>query len=247
MNTISMMRAASLALAALCSASAMAYDSATYNSIMWTGTHTINSGIIQSRMARDRLRDSAGASATSKRSSSSLAASSGSDFQYRPSSAISRQMEADILAIWNRSSPQLAQTAQQSFARQNAIAKFDDNVNAYGLRSGDVGDAMTAYWVIMWVAANQQPLPNKRQVSAVREQLQAQLAQNREVVGADDARRQQIAETFIYEFLLMNTLRLDASNASERRQLSASATQQMSKFGLDVRNMRLTDSGFVAG
>ena len=79
----------------------------------------------------------------------------------------------------------------------------------------------------------------------MRAQLQPQLEANSKLVSADDAKRQEMAETFIYEFMLINSQRLAAKNASQRGELATAVAQQMHKFGVPIENLNLTDAGFT--
>ena len=146
---------------------AAAYDAAIYSNIMLDGMNTMNNGIIQSQMSRKMLEDDQRANerlsqkSSSRASASAGGASSGENFGYHPSSAVSREVQERILDLWRKSEPGFAATAQKQLAERNVRDRFEDNVGPYGLKATDVGDAMTAYWVIAWVIVQQKSLPSK--------------------------------------------------------------------------------------
>lgn len=169
------------------------------------------------------------------------------DFSYLPTAAISEAMEQRFLDNLRKTDESMARSAKNDLADRDMIERFEADVGPYGLELNDVADAMTAYWVVSWMAANQEDLPEKSEVQAARTQVRTQLAGNAAFASADNDERQQLAETYIYETMWTITLRSSAKSDAEREQIAAAAQAQARKQGLDLRGMQLTSRGFVRG
>lgn len=172
-------------------------------------------------------------------------ASAASDFSYRPKASISEAMEQKFLANLRAIDESMARNAENDLQERDMIERFKADVGPYGLELNDVADAMTAYWVVSWMAANQEDLPEKPEVQAVRQQVRTQLAGNAAFAAADNDERQQFAETFIYETMWTITLRNSVKNDAERQQIAAAVQAQAQKQGLNLLGMRLTSRGFM--
>lgn len=183
----------------------------------------------------------------SKAATENQSVSQSRDFSYRPKASISEAMEQTFLDNLRAIDESMARSAENDLQDRDMIERFEADVGPYGLELNDVADAMTAYWVVSWIAANQEDLPDKSSVQAVRAQVRTQLAGNASYAAANNDERQQLAETYIYETMWTITLRSSAKNAAEREQLAAAAQAQARKQGLDLLGMRLTSRGFVRG
>lgn len=167
------------------------------------------------------------------------------DFSYLPTAAISEAMEQRFLDNLRKTDESMARSAKNDLADRDMIERFEADVGPYGLRSDDVADVMTAYWVVTWMAANQTDLPKKGEVQAVRAQVRQQLADNEKLRSAGNDTHQQLAEAYIYETMWTITLRSNANSKAERQQLASATQAQALKMGLDMSRMELRSDGFV--
>ena len=121
---------------------------------------------------------------------------------------------------------------------------FAHAVSPYGLRNSDFGDVMSAYLVVMWMAANEQTaLPPVSQVQGVRAQMR-NLYSTGAQPPADARQRQLVAEALMYETCLAIGTR-ESGNAQAIRNMADSAQRKLAKNGFDMRNLALTDAGLT--
>ena len=129
--------------------------------------------------------------------------------RFQPSVAVSQRVRDEFIEALQKANPQSAVEIERKLQQQDVIGDFSRDMAPYGLRADDVADTMTAYWLTMWIVANQEPIPAVAKVSAVQDQVRAVMLQNPNVVQATAETRQQMAEVMIYE--TMNACLTDRS------------------------------------
>jgi hypothetical protein len=162
--------------------------------------------------------------------------------QYRATPAIEAEVEAELYQSLARLSREQADEVQRVVFSQDIETLFGDTVRPFGLRSNDLSHAMTAYWVGMWVIANNAPNPTNAQIAEVRAQLLNVLAVNG-TLDASDADKQRLSQAMMLETYLglvaFNDMRVD------RRSLADATAENLRRRGLDMRRMVITDRGFA--
>ncbi|BBA35315.1 hypothetical protein sS8_3377 [Methylocaldum marinum] len=161
--------------------------------------------------------------------------------------AISREVRDEYIASIERSSgTRAARSLGRYYASNDVHALLRKAVSPYGLRIDDFGDVTTAYFAVMWMTANDAPLPGVDEVSGLRMQTHAALA-DRGRVPDDAVRRQRVAESLMYQTVTLIRVRETAQAAGNRdflAQLADSAQDAMARQGVDLRALALTDAGF---
>lgn len=168
---------------------------------------------------------------------------------YRPDPAVRRATETRFTEDMRRRNASAGEAVAQVFSQHDIIGLYDQAAKARGLTSGDVSNAVAAYLVVMWGAANQsQQQVSRSQAQAVRRLV----AEGFDLTGAgltSDARKQAFAEGLIYQLVLVDMAMEDALNNNRKdevRRLSDMAHTQMLSVGLNMRELKLTDKGLVA-
>lgn len=175
------------------------------------------------------------------------------DFSYRRDPAITAAVEADILDSARQQDPQGAQELAATFQSTDIVAEFDRGMRGYGLSGNDLADAFTAYWVVNWMVANEIPgdgsrNPSRNEIQAVRDQLALAMTRNPGVSSMDAAQRQELTESLIYNFMI-----LDAAHTQASRPGNEAAFRELSDvwrlhgrriLGVDLRELELTEEGF---
>ncbi|MFT4090986.1 MAG: hypothetical protein QM645_09655 [Asticcacaulis sp.] len=167
---------------------------------------------------------------------------------YRPDPSVRRATETRLIADMRKHNAEAGAAAAQVFAQHDIIALYDKAAKARGLPSGDVPNAVAAYLIVMWGAANQ----SKAQVTRAQAQaVRKQVADGFDLSGAgltNDAKKQTFSEGLIYQLVLVDMAMEDALNngrSDEARRLSDMAHKQMLTAGLDMRALKLTDKGLI--
>ena len=167
---------------------------------------------------------------------------------FRPDDRISEQIEKQAVASAGNIDEALGAKVESILSNVDVRQEFARDMAPYDLRADNVVDALTAYWVTMWMLANQASIPDPNAVIAAREQLTSAVTGNRELRGAGNENRQRIAETLMLETLLALGMRVDATRRGEQtdehRRLAAAAHHNLIQRGIDLRQNRLTPQGF---
>jgi hypothetical protein len=170
------------------------------------------------------------------------------DTRYRASSAVSARVHAQFADFAARADPANAERLRQAIGRQDLLAQWEKHVAVDGLRRGDVADAMTAYWVQNWQLATRTSFVDHARVQAVRDQVSRALGASPAFAGLDDAGKQEMAETFMLNFVAQGSAYSDAmirrDQVQARRLSDAAAARLRAEMKLDARQVRLTAAGF---
>ncbi len=133
---------------------------------------------------------------------------------------------------------------------QDFFARWGGHVSQYGLRRGDVADAMTAYWVLNWQIANDVRSVDRSQVQAVKAQVRQNMTSNTQFGALNNAQKQEMAEALILNFIAQSVAYEDAMRANDatmqRRLQNAARTRLRNEMNVDLRQLRLGGSGFTA-
>jgi hypothetical protein len=199
------------------------------------------------KMPADYPRDGGRAASTKAGVSKQSAATKTASVQssaYRVSPAISAEVQNTFYNQVKAGSKETAEEIQAKLFDKDIEKLFGSTVRPFGLKANDVVDSTTAFWISMWVIANQAPNPTTQQVAAVRKQVQTSMAGSGKL-GSSDADKQRFSQMMMYETILglvaFNTDTID------KQQLAAVTHKSIKRRGMDLRRMRLTDKGFVSG
>lgn len=214
------------------------------DSIMWSVPDYGSTGLAQSVM---RSANRSAASSDRTRTEANTAAGGSVDLRVVYQPAVSRRVEREYLASLARTSgASVAEHFGNYFVRNPLHGQFAIAAGPYGLRRDDLADVVAAYFTVMWMTANDAPLPTKAQVAGVRRQVAALLSAPG-AVPADMAQRQSLAESLMYKLVSMILLREDAQRRGDRKALGdlATAAARRAGDGFDLTALRLSDQGLV--
>lgn len=239
--------ALTLAMGAVC-------GTASAQDFMPTYTPDFQANMALNTMVGNQLeRDSRRGGASSQSSSASSPASGSTGVvstSYRASPAVTSRVKRQFAAFVGSTGGDQAGIAA-AMEREDFFARWGRHVSQYGLRRGSVADAMTAYWVLNWQIANDVREVDRSQVSAVRSQVQSILGGNPGFSRLDDAQKQEMAEAMILNFIAQSVAYEDAMAANDagmqRRLQNAAVARFNNEMGVDLRSIRLTNTGFTPG
>lgn len=172
----------------------------------------------------------------------------GFDTSYPQSAVISARIQRQFLdsVRWSVSA-EARDNLAAAFAERPALDIWQDLVAADGLKTGNVADAITAYWVLNWVTANARY--NYRVDSRpVQAQIQAAMAGDANFRGLTNLQKQEMAEGYILKFLVEHAALNDAMARKDVAALGklalGSATRFRQEMGVDLLALEPGPGGF---
>lgn len=172
---------------------------------------------------------------------------SAADLAYRPSVAERRKNLDRFVARMQSRSPAGAAEVERLFASTDVIGEMGKAIAPMGLRTDNVADAFTMWWINAWLASRgRDDDPSRAQIAAVRRQAVETIAMNPQFAGASNAVKQEFAEANIVQAaLIAGTMQGAKGNAAQKRDIAAQVRKGARASGMDLDAIELTDAGFV--
>lgn len=171
------------------------------------------------------------------------------DTSYPVSTVISARIQRQFLdnIRWTVSA-EARNSLADAFAERPALEIWQGLVAADGLKTGNVADAITAYWVLNWVTANAR-YNFKVDNRPIQAQLQASMAADPNFRSLNNLQKQEMAEGYILRFLVEHAALNDAvarrDVATLGRLALASVTRFRQEMGVDLIALEPGPEGFV--
>ncbi|MBC8140965.1 MAG: hypothetical protein H7Y38_05935 [Armatimonadetes bacterium] len=167
---------------------------------------------------------------------------------YRRSPQITQRVEAQFVQYATRLSPVAGKSVAADLKRFDPAPVWNKNVAGYGLRSGDIADAIAGYYILNFVIANKHTVnPTRGQVRAFRDRLKTALQKNPTVGTFTNAQKQELAEALMLNFLYQQKSFSDAVSKNDTAALTKLATAATRRFQaelkLDPTTLTLTEAG----
>ncbi|MHA6690901.1 DUF6683 family protein [Devosia sp. A449] len=119
-----------------------------------------------------------------------------------------------------------------------------------GLDPANLADAYTGYLVASWALVNNVETLSDRAIASVRNSMRMAMAENTAIAMMSDAEKQHVAESLIYNTVLVMANRIHISQMGDMSLQRAAADHYQAAFlalGIDLSKMALSDTGFVSG
>lgn len=201
------------------------------------GTIAVNGAIKkQAKNASGRARDALSADAIDA-------------LTFTPDTSVSVRVKEQFKTAVQRADPAKADHIARVLKAQDVLADFDRDMAPYGFRSNNIADAMSAYWIVMWMIANQEAIPTRKRVAAVHQQVTQNMLSNQMLAKATIEQRQEMTEGLVYETMFALGQRADVERRRDytrQRELAQVAHKNMLRNGVDLKNLRMTSQGFVS-
>ena len=171
------------------------------------------------------------------------------DTSYPASAVISARIQRQFLdsVRWSVSA-EARNNLAAAFAERPALEIWQELVAADGLRTGNVADAITAYWVLNWVTANAR-YNFKVDNQPIQAQLQASMAADANFRTLNALQKQEMAEGYILRFLVEHAALNDAVVRKDITALGklalASVTRFRQEMGVDLLALEPGPEGFA--
>jgi hypothetical protein len=170
---------------------------------------------------------------------------------YRSSPLITAQTKRQFIDNLTQHSknPGHAFDTRRRLESRDMIGEFSAQMSSYGLRTDNLGDVATGYWIANWSIANQRTMPSPDQVRAAQSQLSAALLRDARITRTDDATRQRLSEALIYQTMFALETRdnlVRASNMTGMHTLADIIDRAvLAQGGVDMRRLQLSSNGFA--
>lgn len=171
------------------------------------------------------------------------------DTSYRPSPTVSARLTREFLdrIRWS-AGIEARDRLTAAFAERSPVEIWLELVSADGLEANNVADALTAYWVLNWVAANG-AYTAKVDSTSVQRQLRAAFANDPNFAKMSDQQRQEAAEGYILDFLVehaaLNTAVEQRDVDTLNRLAAASVMRFRQKMKVDLLSVVPGPDGFM--
>ncbi|GEM_PF-3203344 len=164
--------------------------------------------------------------------------------------ALSQRVKAEFRADLVRINPGKEVAIDQALAQDWLAGYRTDIAVPNGLDPANLADAVTAYVIAGWAIVNRQEQISARGIARVRDNFRAAMAASPQTAGLSAAARQEMAERLIYQTVLIMANRVQIARTRDNQLAEAAARHYRetlrSGTGIDLANLKLEDSGFIA-
>jgi hypothetical protein len=156
------------------------------------------------------------------------------DTSYRASPSISARLQREFLTElrWSAGA-EVRDRFAQAFEERSPSQIWQELVAADGLSTGNVADALTAYWVLNWVTANA-AYSTRVDSAPVKRQLELAFSADAKFKTTTDQQRQELAEGYILDFLVQHAALNEAVERKDVRSLNQLANAAVRRFRQDM-------------
>ena len=144
-----------------------------------------------------------------------------------------------------KKNPQGGRQLDQVSRQFDFIAAFDEEAKKAGALSTHLGDVTALYWLTAWTAVHRQQ-PNPQQAAAFRRSVGHTLAQQQALLQAPERERQHLADSMIFQRMLLQAAFDQASQHGDQAALTAlsvGASNIAKENGVDLTAIELGDAG----
>ncbi|RYG19078.1 hypothetical protein EON82_21870 [bacterium] len=184
------------------------------------------------------------------RSASAKPMPAGGYLSYRASSKVRQKVTREYLARAEKAyGKPIAEGLRKTLGAIDFVATWRRLATRDGLRTGDLGDSVTAYWAVNWLVANGKENSAPGQMQALRRQLGPLMASNPGVRRMSEAARQEVAESLMLDTVV---LAIGADTAVQKNDPAVLAKLRTTTndrfkqaFGIDLTTVTLTNRGLA--
>lgn len=207
-------------------------------------SQTLNITLNTNRILQDRIQNSNQAT----QSKSALPSTSQKNaLTFLSSSALRKRNLEAFVSRMREQNPTNADQMEQLFASADIIGAIGKGLAPFGLRTDNVADAYTVYWMSAWQASiGRTEIFQRDLVVKVKIQVTNALLAIPEIIGATNAQKQEFAEALLVQTALIDaSMEQAAGDGNQKRAIASAVRKGASAMGLDLDAMTLTENGFV--
>ena len=168
-----------------------------------------------------------------------------SPLSYKPSPAIRRNNQVKFIEAAKSLNPGNANAIERDFASTDIIEQVGAAIGPMGLKTDNVADAFTFYWINSWEIANQRELtPSLATVQAVKNQVEKMLGDG-DIKNYSDIEKQDMAENLLIQTVFISIAKESVkNNPAEKASLAKAVLDRANQLGLNLDRFNLTEKGF---
>ena len=157
------------------------------------------------------------------------------DTSYEPAAWVTYRVKRTFLdGVFRSAGADARAKFQAQFDARSHELIWQDLVEKYGLRTGNVADAMAAYWMLNWIVANG-AFDTDIAAGPVRRQLTVALANDPSFATLRNDQRQEMAERLMLDFLVLHAALNTAMRNQDLPTLQALAREAVVSFRQQYR------------
>ena len=166
---------------------------------------------------------------------------------YRASLDVRKQNIKVFLDGLRGLNPDVAGEFEKVFAQVDVIDEIGKAIAPYGMKTDNMADAYTVYFLNAWMAANGRTDQNTpEQIAGVQKMAANALGSTPDMLKLDDAKKQQFSEGLMIQgFLFDAMLQATASDPVALAKVKADTKAGAKEMGIDVDLFELTPAGLV--
>ncbi len=193
--------------------------------------------------AEDEARGQSGSASSPKRARAPASV----DLTYTPSLTRRRENYAQFVAKTRKADPAGADQLAAMLNQTDVIAAMGPPLTKFGLRTDNVADAYSIYWMNAWQAAHGDTTQYGREtISAVKAQAARAIGATAKFAEATESNKQELAEAFLIQGAMIEAFQLKFKAAPDlMRRLGDTVRKGAKATGIDLDAMTLTSKGFV--
>jgi hypothetical protein len=167
---------------------------------------------------------------------------------YNREPALSSKIREEFLADYARQMPDEVAGMRATAERTDIVQVMAGFVQLQGLDSGTMEGIMAFWYGQAWAIVHQKPLPTPQQYQGIADQIRTSISKSPGWINMSNEKRQMFFEQLAYPLFVQKAnyqayLRQGKKDSIAR--MSAATQEGLRRVGLDLRNLKLSDNGFI--
>jgi hypothetical protein len=167
---------------------------------------------------------------------------------YTRDKALSAQIRETFLRDFAKQMPDAVDDVRATAEKTDLVQVMAGFAQIEGLDSGTMEGMMALWYGQAWAIANQQPMPSKQQYQGIANQLYTSMQNSPQWSQMNNKQRQEFIEQLAYPLIIQKAnyqAYLKQGKKDSMARMSAATQEGLKKIGLDLRNLKLSDNGFI--
>ncbi|MEB0137004.1 hypothetical protein QN362_16835 [Actimicrobium sp. CCC2.4] len=167
---------------------------------------------------------------------------------YSRDKALSVQIRETFLRDFAKQMPDAVDDIREAAEKTDLVQAMAGFAQIEGLDSGTMEGMMALWYGQAWAIANQQPMPSKQQYQGIANQLRKSMKNSPQWSQMNSKQRQEFIEQLAYPLIVQKAnyqAYLKQGKKDSMARMSAATHEGLKKIGLHLRNLKLSNNGFV--